>query len=146
MYILTKVAYLNTYIEKWIKSYYEHNAGDEFETRKENLWILTRRKIDKGISSKIIAKFYTAELKSRGEILPWFGKGPFFFSTFSYWWLMIVMELVHRNYFMKSEKSDRFYVLKIRLIHLSTFHRNFSVLWGTEISVLRPYYRNFCTP
>ena len=28
----------------------------------------------------------------------------------------------------------------------STFHKKISVLWGTEISVLRPYYRNFCTP
>ena len=56
------------------------------------------------------------------------------------------------SYFLATNFSKVFNIsscnglMKGYQVDSSTFHRNFSVLWGTEISVLRPYYRNFCTP
>ena len=74
-------------------SYYEHKSGDEFETRKENLRILTRSKINyrkflQLCSSTLHIHRHSLTyihlkwdpLKSRGKTLPsWFGKGSFVF-------------------------------------------------------------------
>ena len=99
-------------------SYYEHKSGDEFETRKENLRILTRSKINyrkflQLCSSTLHIHRHSLTYISTFEMGPFEITGQnstvviwqrlFRFSSFSY-------SNFNWNCYMKSEKSDRFFL------------------------------------
>ena len=52
-------------------------------------------------------------------------------------WLKILWLLLWNNNYLNSWNTLGWFIY---------FSQKFSVLWGTEISVVRPQYRNFCAP